>query len=214
MVKLADTASSMRGCTPIGRAICLKSRWLWVRVPPPLRKISKMYTEEQKEYHRNYYHSKRRPELLALVGDSCKNCGKVDNLEFDHVEPELKSFSINSNMTASNEEVLEELKKCQLLCKDCHLQKTTEEQLSRGYTHGTLYGWMKVHCKCHECLEARNLWYAERNAKRRVAGGKGQYGLPSTHGEIKHYRRGCRCRLCKDANAANAREHRNKVDTD
>lgn len=207
-------ASSTRGCTPIGRAICLKSRWLWVRVPLPLRKNSKMYTEEQKEYHRKYYHQKRRPELLALIGEACNKCGKVDDLEFDHVDPELKSFDISQNMTASNEEVLLELKKCQLLCKECHFQKTTAEQLSMGFTHGTIYGWMKVHCKCVECLEAKKVWHAARNAKRRSSSSKGRYGLPSTHGEVRHYRRGCRCRLCRDANAANARAHRNKVDTD
>jgi hypothetical protein len=118
-----------------------------------------------KEYHREYYHLKRRKPMLDYLGGKCVVCGTVENLEFDHIDPSLKSFSINVKMTLNNPEVKAELDKCQLLCKDHHRDKTAAE--NSGFTHGTMYAWMKAKCTCDTCTQAKWKWHDERNAKRR-----------------------------------------------
>ena len=159
-----------------------------------------------REYHRRYYY-KRRQKLIDILGDRCEWCGTSDNLQFDHVDPDLKEFDISENLTASNGRVRRELAKCQLLCRDCHMEKTRCEQLEIGFRHATMYAWMKRRCPCELCQVAKREWYDERNAKRRtVDGARGPYGRPSSHGELLHYRRGCRCDQCRAANAADARK--------
>lgn len=166
-------------------------------------------------YHREYYRNKRRPEMIAYLGDSCVECGSKARLEFDHIDPALKSFDIKNNMTLSNERVRAELDKCQLLCRDCHIEKTRNENLSKGFTHGTRYAWLKVHCDCEICATAKRTWYDDRNAKRRAEysrmerkpGGRGIYNMsPAQCGEVKKYKQGCRCTECKAANATAERE--------
>jgi 5-methylcytosine-specific restriction endonuclease McrA len=104
--------------------------------------------EQVREYHRNYW-KKRRQLVLDFLGGECIQCGAKEGLEVDHVDPNLKSFDIKENVTLSNPDVLEELKKCQALCSDCHMEKTVREKAS--FTHGTTYGWMKAKCRCADC---------------------------------------------------------------
>lgn len=82
-----------------------------------------------KEYHNQYnlkrYHQKRQ-EYISLLGGKCNKCGCTENLHFDHINAKEKSFSIGDKITYPKEVILEELKKCQLLCKECHIQKTRE----------------------------------------------------------------------------------------
>ena len=158
------------------------------------------------EYHRLYYY-KRRAKMISYLGVACAHCGSTDQLEFDHIDPALKSFDISVNMTLNNPEVRAELDKCQLLCPPCHRAKTAME--NTGIEHGTRTGWMKSGCKCAQCYASKRAWHDERNAKRRGTTGNSKrlpYGRPASHGEILMYRRGCKCVDCKAANAAYVRE--------
>ena len=69
-----------------------------------------------------------RQYLIDKLGGQCVSCGTTDNLEFDHINPLDKSLDITHKLTLKNayqlEEVLEELNKCQLLCEQCHKNKT------------------------------------------------------------------------------------------
>ena len=169
-------------------------------------------------YHREYYYT-RREKMIAYLGGKCARCVTDESLEFDHIEPELKSFDISANLTISNPAVRDELDKCQLLCTSCHRAKTAAE--NSGWRHGTVYGWMKKKCFCDECDHARQSFYSERKKKRRAATEgailrgedprqvvKGEYGRPSKCGEKLHYTRGCRCADCRAANAASERERK------
>lgn len=118
--------------------------------------------EMSREYHRAYYR-KRRAKIVEYMGGKCALCGSTDGLEVDHVDRSKKSFSVGDRLTL--ESLIEELEKCQLLCGECHKKKTASE--NEGFTHGTMYGWMKKKCRCELCLKARRAWYDERNAKRR-----------------------------------------------
>ena len=153
-------------------------------------------------YHRKYYKDKRRAEFIEALGGKCVKCGATERLEIDHIDRELKELNISKNLTLSNTEVLSELAKCQLLCYSCHKKKTVKE--ATGFTHGTMYGWMKSKCDCELCVEQKRKFHTERNKARRVGKEKGPYSKDPPHGTTARYCRKCRCDLCRKANAERA----------
>lgn len=163
--------------------------------------------EDWTEYHR-LYHYKRRQKIWDYLGGKCVRCGATSNLEIDHIDRAQKSFNISRNMTLDNPGVRAELDKCQLLCEKHHWEKTAAE--NSGFTHGTVYAWMKRHCDCPECATAKRQWQDRKNERRRKdpsePAGRGPYKTPAEHGEIRRYYRGCRCDKCRAANTARARE--------
>lgn len=62
--------------------------------------------------------------LVAEAGGACAICGYNDHpsaLEFHHLDPTLKAFSVSRRgITRSIEEVRSEARKCILLCANCH----------------------------------------------------------------------------------------------
>ena len=79
-----------------------------------------------KQRAENY--AKNKQYFIDKLGGQCVSCGTTDNLEFDHINPLDKSFTISGYLASTNacelEKVLEEVNKCQLLCKQCHRKKT------------------------------------------------------------------------------------------
>ena len=68
---------------------------------------------------------RRKGNLIKVLGGKCCLCGFDDfqeALEFHHVNPAEKSFGImdSKHVTASLEDQLNELKKCVLVCANCH----------------------------------------------------------------------------------------------
>lgn len=120
------------------------------------------YIGKEKEYHREYYY-KRRKAIIDYLGGKCVKCEETNNLEIDHVDPSNKSFNISKRLSLKNNK--DEIDKCQLLCENCHDQKTAIE--NTGITHGTPVGWMKSKCQCDLCQKAKRAWHDKRNEKRR-----------------------------------------------
>ena len=78
-----------------------------------------------KEYMRKRY-AQRKSKALSFLGGQCVQCASVEDLEFDHIDPDTKSFTVTTRLDSSSWEDIEvELLKCQLLCKSCHDMKTT-----------------------------------------------------------------------------------------
>lgn len=77
------------------------------------------------ELQQNYL-IKRRIKAKFYLGSVCIICNSVDNLEFDHIDPTSKVIDICSAIAKhwSWNKLLVELNKCQLLCKQCHVNKT------------------------------------------------------------------------------------------
>ena len=69
-----------------------------------------------------------RARYVDMMGGKCVKCGTTENLEVDHVNPEDKTLRISSMWLRKHDSIMEELDKCQLLCHDCHKQKTREEK--------------------------------------------------------------------------------------
>lgn len=78
------------------------------------------------EYMKNYMKARwlsRRARYIAQLGGKCVDCGTSDNLQFDHIDPNTKSFTISTQTSRSEEAMQKELKLCVLRCSDCHIIK-------------------------------------------------------------------------------------------
>lgn len=64
-----------------------------------------------------------------LKQSSCKDCG-ISNpivLEFDHINPGEKLFNIGASYSKSLKLVIEEVKKCEIVCANCHRIRTAKQ---------------------------------------------------------------------------------------
>lgn len=90
------------------------------------RKIREEYNAYMKVYVLERYH-RRRQEAIADFGGQCVICGSTDTLEFDHIIPSIKLFTIGRMWSLNDKTYRHELTKCQLLCHKCHLSKSKAE---------------------------------------------------------------------------------------
>lgn len=138
---------------------------------------------------------------VALLGGKCNKCGSCDDLQFDHIDPKAKSFTITTRIRDWGiETLIPELVKCQLLCGSCHRLKTMAD---RGYSvavgrHGTISTY--TYCHCELCKAAKREW------SREYYGSVPRVAPP--HGDYRKYRAGCRCTACLAANAERMRKFR------
>lgn len=84
--------------------------------------------ERTKGYQQNARDRKQevRKQLQATLGAKCLHCGIEDFrvLDFDHIDPMEKGFNISTKLHLPIDELMIEVKKCQLLCANCHRIKT------------------------------------------------------------------------------------------
>lgn len=89
--------------------------------------------------HREYQ-KKRYRERLAIakerLGGKCIKCEETEDLEFDHIDPRSKLRKISEATNWSLARFLAEVDKCQLLCREHHIEK--------GQLNGDLLGGAKV----------------------------------------------------------------------
>lgn len=83
-------------------------------------------TKRNAENHRTKVR-KRRDErkqyLVDYFGDKCNDCGKsfpVCCYDFHHIDPSTKSFEIAPRLDGNLFTIMEEAKKCIMLCSNCH----------------------------------------------------------------------------------------------
>lgn len=126
-----------------------------------------MYTKQERRDYQNQYRANKRAYLLEMLGKVCVVCGTEEIIEFDHIDPSTKLFTIASGLDKPLGILIEEAVKCQLLCKEHHIQKTAKELAGRipankgKTTHGsTMYN---RGCRCDICLVFRD----KKNARRR-----------------------------------------------
>lgn len=122
------------------------------------------YNAYMKKYMLERYH-KRRRKAIAHLGGRCIKCGSSDNLQFDHIERNAKSFEIAKLSSKNEKDFWLEIEKCQLLCNTCHQEKTLIDlgRKSAKNTHGTLSSYR--YCKCTLCKKAKADW--QKNYKRK-----------------------------------------------
>ena len=71
-----------------------------------------------------------------LLGKSCEYCGESDmlKLQFDHKSEYEKHSNITNLLNGNLDIVKKEVKKCRVLCANCHQVKTLKENRSAFYT--------------------------------------------------------------------------------
>lgn len=124
--------------------------------------------EDERAYRRDYdlsrYH-RRMTELREALGGRCVECGNENDLQIDHIDPKTKSFNISINWGKPKTTLMEELKKCQLLCRSCHKRKSDEEQ--RKHEHGTWGTYRNRRCRCDECRAFVSAYMREYRKRKR-----------------------------------------------
>jgi len=86
--------------------------------------------------HGHEQRSKRRIYALKILGNKCKECGSISDLQIDHINPDNKHYKLRINTKRSitdlsEEDFYNELQYCQLLCYNCHLEKSNGEKCVR-----------------------------------------------------------------------------------
>lgn len=69
------------------------------------------------------WRARRKKEMIYVMGSKCQLCGynKCPNaLEFHHINPDEKNLSFNRQKEGAWDKLSEELRKCILLCANCH----------------------------------------------------------------------------------------------
>lgn len=91
----------------------------------------------------NYYKKQqerawsRKLELIDMMGGKCSRCGYDKNiaaLEFHHINPDEKSFQLDARHLSNTNmvKIMDEAKKCALLCANCHREEHNPEQNTEG----------------------------------------------------------------------------------
>lgn len=84
--------------------------------------------KKRREILRDEYHANMR---AYMTDKGCVVCGEKEMcvLELDHIDPSKKRFNISQAVKFGYkwEEVLEELKNCQVLCANCHKRRTAQQ---------------------------------------------------------------------------------------
>lgn len=96
------------------------------------------HKDEKKAYNKTYYKSYREAnkdllnakakqkaiaritELKEFLGGKCRYCGSSEHLHFHHIDNSTKEFNIGNSLNFRYDRLLNEAKKCILLCDACH----------------------------------------------------------------------------------------------
>jgi len=100
---------------------------------------------------------KRKLKAIELLGGKCGKCGYCRNyaaLEFHHLDPSQKDFDFNVGRRRSWDKLIEELKKCVLLCSNCHREEHNPDMTLSGEkteSNPSLNRTLKPTGKCPSC---------------------------------------------------------------
>jgi len=98
--------------------------------------------------------AERKAKMIDYLGGECIECGSQDNLEFDHIDPKSVDFRIAPALAFNFDRLLEEVRKCQLLCNKCHWRKTRQDRGLNKLSHGTATMYSHHDCRCKDCKSA------------------------------------------------------------
>lgn len=126
------------------------------------------YKDTAKYGYDKTYKAKKKQQAIDMLGGRCVSCGTVERLEFDHVNRDRVGMTVTTLIGHSWKKVLEELKKCQLLCQPCHSKKSHAERGHTGlHDHGTTSRYRLDKCRCDDCRSVHSSYLKQwRNNKK------------------------------------------------
>lgn len=104
---------------------------------------------------------KRRELAISYLGSVCINCQSSQDLQFHHIDPNTKLYTIAKASSFSETRFWSEVEKCELLCSDCH---ATHHQII--HPCGTVHRYWQG-CRCRDCLDARNKYNNNYRSQRK-----------------------------------------------
>jgi 5-methylcytosine-specific restriction endonuclease McrA len=116
----------------------------------------------KKRAYQREWKANRRQQWINDNGGVCVQCGWEENLQIDHIDPLTKTMEVSQVWSRRIEIRHKELSKCQILCVDCHDDKTSKEnqdlahsRITGGYIYfGTL---VPEDCECKFCNEKKQM---------------------------------------------------------
>lgn len=85
------------------------------------------YSKNNFKYDKKKADSNRKYIQEIKTKHGCYCCGfraYPEALDFDHINPKIKTGAVGQLMLCSKEKIDEEISKCQILCANCHRLKT------------------------------------------------------------------------------------------
>lgn len=84
--------------------------------------------------YRNTVRMKRRRHWLTKykLHKGCERCGYNAHgcaLHFDHIDPSKKKKQVSTMIKSTLKNLIQEVRKCRVLCANCHAVKTHEDRL-------------------------------------------------------------------------------------
>ena len=122
----------------------------------PKRQNKETYNNYMKEYMIKRYHQ-RRNKAIEFLGGKCVCCETNENLEFDHINRTEKTINIAKLWGIKEQTFWQEIEKCQLLCTECHRNKSIKERglkKAKG-VHGSITNYTHHGCRCKKCTKAQ-----------------------------------------------------------
>lgn len=125
-----------------------------------------LFMANSNEYMNKYMkerYQKRRSEAIIKLGGKCHKCLSTDGLDIHHKDPSEKSFTLAKGSSYSKQRWDEEVEKCVLLCKACHIN----EHNSKAPCGTPQRYWRGCHCDaCKSAYNAHNKEYKRLRALR------------------------------------------------
>jgi len=119
------------------------------------------YSGDKKREYQALWMRARRRAWIEDQGGKCVKCESTERLEIDHINKEDKEAYISSLWSRSTSVREKELAKCQVLCHNCHKEKSIAEATTA--TCGQI-GMYNRGCRCDLCRASN----AARNRKYRA----------------------------------------------
>lgn len=121
------------------------------------------YREKQANSYRKF-----RKWALDFLGGKCLVCGSTEDLHIDHIDPKQKEYKISQLHSHKKEKQIRELNKCQILCKEHHIEKTLLMRDNKynfsinENIHGSGYMYVVKGCRCLRCSAWHYLYKKKR----------------------------------------------------
>lgn len=112
--------------------------------------------EYMRQYMKDRYHRRRR-EAAEFLGGRCVDCGVTENLEFDHIDPKTKLFTLSKGWNRPEKEFWAEVRKCVLRCRPCHSERSWERA---SVPHGGGASGRR-NCSCAACRQRKREYMHE-----------------------------------------------------